>query len=384
MDYCLSNHTICAPQPLPSALKPDSLRVSDLGRRIACARPRLPRRRPLAVTAGPSHCESSSLNTPLVPRSAVGKYLSRVLQNQRQLFHVAVSEELKLLADDRDSAVARMVLSDGSDEACLHRRIVELKERDCRNTIEDVMYMLILFKFSDIKVQLVPKLSRCIYNGRLEIWPAKDWELESIYSYDVLEMIKEHVYAVTGLRPKSSVTDHWATTQVCLWHLSNIYAASILYGYFLKSASTRYRLEQTLSLSDSDQGILRNSLQPSKTWPYGWNNLVLGKRGNETEPSPLDQTSTKLSCYMMGFDSETLRRCAKVRSTVATELIEKQTIALFGDRRSLVSTGKEMGGQVIRTSFSSLKRLVLEAVAFGSFLWDIEEHVDSVYSIRGR
>lgn len=260
-----------------------------------------------------------------------------------------------------------------------HRRIVELKERDCKETIEDVMYMLILFKFSEIKVHLVPKLSSCIYNGRLEIWPAKDWELESIYSYDVLEMIREHVYAVTGLKPNSSVTDHWATTQVRKWHLSNVYAASVLYGYFLKSVSMRHNLEKTFSVSHND--IATNSLQPSKTWPCRWKNLVFSHGGIKTMPAPLDQTSRNLSCYVMGFDSETLHRCAKVKSRAAMELIEKQTIALFGDRHSTVLIGKEKE-DVITTSFSSLKRLVLEAVAFGSFLWDIEEDVDSVYSIR--
>ncbi|KAJ6729034.1 hypothetical protein OIU85_020003 [Salix viminalis] len=80
----------------------------------------------VARAGSSSHCEpssssSSSLNTPLELRSSAGKYLSGVFQNQRQLFHVAVADELKLLADDRDSASSRMVRSTGSDEASLHR-----------------------------------------------------------------------------------------------------------------------------------------------------------------------------------------------------------------------------------------------------------------------
>lgn len=255
----------------------------------------------------------------------------------------------------------------------IHRRILELKDSDCRSTVEDVMYMLILFEFSEIKVHMVPKLSRCIYNGRLEIWPAKDWELESIYSYEILEMIREHVRAVTGLSPNSSVSDLWATTQVRKLHLSNVYVASVFYGYFLKSASMRHNLEQALTISANDVGILKNSLQPSESLLYGSNN-----KGR----TPLDQAaSRKLSCYVLGFDSETLHRCAKVKSRTAMELIGKQTMALFEDRHSPRLMVKEKD-DIIKTSFSSLKRLVLEAVAFGSFLWDIEEAVDSVYSIR--
>lgn len=68
-----------------------------------------------------SQCQFSSLNSPLEPRSLVGKFLSGVLQNHRSLFHVAVSEELKLLADDRDAALSRMLLSSASDDSLLHR-----------------------------------------------------------------------------------------------------------------------------------------------------------------------------------------------------------------------------------------------------------------------
>lgn len=77
----------------------------------------------VVARAGSSQCEpsSSSLNTPLELRSGAGKFLSGVFQNQRQLFHVAVADELKLLSDDRDGAVSRMFLSSGSDEASLHR-----------------------------------------------------------------------------------------------------------------------------------------------------------------------------------------------------------------------------------------------------------------------
>jgi len=57
----------------------------------------------------------------------VGKFLSGVLQNHPQMFHVAVGEELKLLAEDRDAAHARMVLGSVTDEALLHRLVGEYK-----------------------------------------------------------------------------------------------------------------------------------------------------------------------------------------------------------------------------------------------------------------
>ncbi|CAN6911439.1 hypothetical protein Bca52824_068246 [Brassica carinata] len=277
----------------------------------------------------------ASIDAPLVPRSAQGKFLSCVLMKKRPLFHFAVADLLKQLAEDKEAALSRMFLSSGSDEASLHRRIAQLKESNCQTAIEDIMYMLILYKFSEIRVPLVPKLSTCIYNGKLELWPSKDWELESIHSRDVLELIKEHSNAVISLRVDSTLTDDLETTEIDKHHLSRVYTASILYGYFLKSASLRHQLECSLS-----EGITK-----------------------------------QLRHYISGFDPKILQRCAKPRSREAKNLIEKQSLALFGPE------GKEEES-VIVTSFSSLKRLLLEAVAFGSFLWDTEEYVDGAFKLK--
>lgn len=218
------------------------------------------------------------------------------------------------------------------------------------------MYMLIFYKYSEIRVPLVPKLSRCIYNGRLEIWPPKDWELESIHSCDAIELIKEHVSAVIGLRVNSCVTDHWATTQVQKLHLRKVYAASILYGYFLKSASLRHELD--CSLSDiHGSGYLKSPV-------FGC---------SFTTGTAQISNKQQLRQYISGFDPETLQRCAKPRTEEARNLIEKQSLALFGTEES---------DETIVTSFSSLKRLVLEAVAFGTFLWDTELYVDGAFKLK--
>lgn len=63
----------------------------------------------------------ASIDAPLVPRSAQGKFLSCVLMKKRPLFHFAVADLLKQLAEDKEAALSRMFLSSGSDEASLHR-----------------------------------------------------------------------------------------------------------------------------------------------------------------------------------------------------------------------------------------------------------------------
>ncbi|XAR58760.1 hypothetical protein NMG60_11014290 [Bertholletia excelsa] len=313
-------------------------------------------------SAGASNCEFSSLNTPLEPKSPAGKFLTGVFQNDVECFHVAVGEQLERLVADREEAVARKKLSLGSDEACLNRRIAELKELECQMAIEDIMYMLILYKFNAIRVHLVPRLCRCVYNNRLEIWPSRDWELESIHSLEVLELIREHLTTVVGWRADSNVTDNWAPTEIPKLRLCQVYAASVLYGYFLKSASLRHHLELSLSETFS--------------LPELWS---CGLKNNSTAFDRIKTTqSASVRCYVMGLDPETLQMCAKPKTKEAVSLIERHSCALFENEK----TGLVETDGVILTSLSSLKRMVLEAVAFGSFLWEAEEYVGAVYKLR--
>lgn len=340
------------------------------------------RRRPgnVKASAGASHCEFSSLNSPLEPKSHVGKFLSGVLQNHRQMFHVAVAEELKLLVDDRDAAAARMALTTGSDEDLLHRRIAQMKEHECEIAVQDVMYLLIFYKFSEIRVPLIPKLSKCTYNGRLEILPSKDWELESIYSLGILDLIREHVTSMTGLKAKSSVTETWATTEIQEFLLARIYVASILYGYFLKSISLRYHLERSLSVAN--HGDHRTTLTIRDPHAYEIKDIIFGLMGNNQSVGQgvmkQEEEIKDMKCYVTGFHPGLLERFAKLRSKEAVNLVESYSLALFGNEES----GLVESNNVILTSFSTLKRLVLEAVAFGSFLWETEDYIDSVYKLR--
>ncbi|CAN1141128.1 UV-B-induced protein At3g17800, chloroplastic [Linum perenne] len=251
-------------------------------------------------------------------------------------------------------------------------RIAGLKEQECQDAVQDVMYMLLLYRFSEIKVPLVPKLSKCVYNGRLEIWPAKDWELESIHNFDFMEMIKEHVSIVIGLRSDSSVTDTWVTTEIQQVQLGQLYAASILYGYFLKSASVRHQLDRSLALPRHDVQVAQRSRVEYSA----------GSSGHSTISSSVLKSESSghqsLRSYVMGFDAESLKRCGRTKSKEALDLIEKHSCALFGDEK----TGLFGSEETVVTSFASMRRLVLEAAAFGTFLWDTEDYVNSVYKLK--
>ncbi|KAM1040145.1 hypothetical protein ACFX2I_029388 [Malus domestica] len=86
--------------------------------------------------AGVSHYEFSSLNSPLDLQNRPGKDLCTVLQNHPQLFHLAVTQELKKLADDRELALSCASLSVASHKAYLHRVFGRRYFRS-RSTLED-------------------------------------------------------------------------------------------------------------------------------------------------------------------------------------------------------------------------------------------------------
>ncbi|OIC63227.1 hypothetical protein A7L55_18680 [Acinetobacter baumannii] len=68
-----------------------------------------------------------------------------------------------------------------------------------------------------------------------------------------------------------------------------------------------------------------------------------------------------------------------MRSKEGVGIIERHSEALFG-RPEVQVVGGSMAAtndEIIKISFSGLTSLVLEAVTFGSFLWDVESYVDS-------
>lgn len=232
-----------------------------------------------------------------------------------------------------------------------------MKKVECQKVVEDVMYMFIVYKFSEIGVHLVPKLSNCMYNGRLEISPCKNLELESIHSDEVLEMVKEIRWEHMN---KSNVKDNLGITQIKKDYIRYVYGSSMLYGYFLKSASLRYHLEKSFDTTSNNLSFSSSChLNKQKSVPIG--SLIEGKKYDN------------LKSYVEKFDNQTMKMCRKPKFNVTMSLMEKHYSALFGD---------ENQHEEVSTSFASLKRFVLEAVTFGTFLWDAEFHFRKFYRLE--
>lgn len=267
------------------------------------------------------------------------------------------------------------------------RRIAELKEKENRTALEEIMYCSIVHKFLDNNISMIPKVSKTSDpTGQVDFSPNQELKLEAVHSPAAFEMIQSHLSLVLGERLVGPLQ---TIVQISKIKLGKLYAASIMYGYFLKRVDERFQLERKMGTLPRDFGKANVSYEEPSPTNQLWDpdSLIRIDAYNEgfSNADYMDTgegKSFRLRSYVMQLDAETLQRLATIRSKEAISLIEKQTQALFGrpdihisDDGSIETSNDEL----LSITFSGLTMLVLEAVAFGSFLWDAENYVESKY-----
>lgn len=266
------------------------------------------------------------------------------------------------------------------------RRIAEVKEKERRKAVEDIIYCMVVHRFVDNDISMIPKISSTSDPvGRVDFWPNQEQKLESVHSPEAFEMILSHLSLVLGERVVGPLD---TIIQMSKIKLGKLYAASIMYGYFLKRVDERYQLERSMNTLpegfNEDQARFQAPTPEKQLWDP--DSLIVippdDDDGGGLRDSGSDGESHRLKSYVMYLDAETLQRYATIRSKEAISLIEKQTQALFGQPDIMVTEDGSLdtsNDEVISLTFSGLTMLVLEAVSFGSFLWDAEGYVESKY-----
>nr|XP_012568974.1 UV-B-induced protein At3g17800, chloroplastic-like [Cicer arietinum] len=314
-----------------------------------------------------NHNKFSSMNVPFKVRSKVGKLLKGVMQDNvnPRVFPLVAIDEVRLLSDQRDSAVQQMLLTQFTDDPSLFR-IAELKEEECRKSIKDVMYLMIIFKLSDYEISLVPRISKSQCNGKLELLPYKEWQLQALHNPELLSVIMEHITMITNLRNESSKSTFQPMKVSKSW-FAKMYVASILFGYFLKSAScngisfSRFLGPEDLPLDDKidKQYLWRDS-----------SNVIGDIKGYVKAQNGFYRPSLALS------------HC-QLRYKEGLELVRSHTQELFESDENGLLEFKVMDDDMdIETSFPTIKRLNLEGIAFGSILWEVENIISREYTLE--
>ncbi|GMH09174.1 hypothetical protein Nepgr_011014 [Nepenthes gracilis] len=341
----------------------------------------------LTVRVAENSGENLASIAPLHLESPVGQLLAQILQTHPHLLPATIDQQLQKLQNDRDAEKEESPSS--SQDLLLFKRIAEVKEKDRQKALEEIVYCLVVHKFVENDILMIPKITQTSDpTGRADFWPSQEQKLESIHSPEAFEMIQSHLDSVLGERLVGPLQTMVEMSKI---KLGKLYAASIIYGYFLKRVDQRYQLERAMktlpkNLSEKEVGFRDPGLM-NQLWDPG----LLSQQDPSNEDGEShggekadygSNNSYMLRSYVMYLDAETLRRYATIRSKEVTSLIEKQTQALFGrpDIRLAEDGSLEAhNDEILAISFSGVTMLVLEAVAFGSFLWDAEDYAESIY-----
>ncbi|KAL7123608.1 hypothetical protein ACP275_01G116000 [Erythranthe tilingii] len=324
--------------------------------------------------------------TPVEMESPVGQLLAQILQTHPHLLLATAEQQLENLQSEREAK------DDSSKDLLLYKRIGEVKEKERRKILEEILYCLIVQRFVENNISLIPKIMATSDPAiRVDSWPNQEEKLESVHSAEAFEMILSHLALVLGERvvgPPDTII------QMSKIKLGKLYAASVMYGYFLRRVDERYQLERSMNTLPKGFGEFEDRVRFEEPTPdkQQWDPDSLiriypnedGEYGASTveDSSTNEDKSYKLRSYVMYLDAETLQRYATIRSKEAISLIEKQTQALFGRPDIKVTEDGSLDAsndEIVSLTFSGLTMLVLEAVAFGSFLWDTENFVESKY-----
>lgn len=361
---------------------------------------------------------------PMSPGSPSGQMLAHVLDNESHLFTAAVEATLDRMADelDQEEMQANSVdVSEGESDRqglVLFRRIQQMRALERRNGVQDVMYANILQKFRNIGVDMLPPLDEeSVYLKGVDL----NQLTNGVHSVEALEMVKEHLMGMLG--PQASAAYSNSLVRMSKLQAAQMYAASIMFGYFLRRADRRFSLDRaagTLPMNPLESAAALEALFNSASAMDSVDEADAGAnaRGFAAEEFAFDAdkpgsrsgseasagagANTTLKQYIQSFDQQALAETARIVSLEGVVLAERQTGALFGSVEDLareMQSALEDGGEPITTPdqlmervqdvvgggkvktvtlpVATQRRVVLEAVAFGSFLRDVESYVDS-------
>ncbi|GAV69889.1 DUF760 domain-containing protein [Cephalotus follicularis] len=347
----------------------------------------------VVVRASASSPDSDGSIAPLQLESPIGQFLSQILISHPHLVPAAVEQQLEQFRTDREAAKQTEEPSASGTDLVLYRRIAEVKANERRKALEEILYALVVQKFMDANVSLIPAMTPppSEPSGRVDLWPSQDEKLEQLHSPEAYEMIQNHLSLILGNR----LGDSTSVAQISKLRVGQVYAASVMYGYFLKRVDQRFQLEKSIKLlpnaSDEESNIRQAIMEDAKPNGIETSDQAMASQpefaslsGGGISPGGFGYgiKASRLRTYVMSFDGETLQRYATIRSKEAVNIIEKHTEALFGRPEIVIApqgTVDSSKDELIKISFGGLQRLVLEAVTFGSFLWDVESYVDSRY-----
>lgn len=347
--------------------------------------------------------------TPAKPKTAYGEMLQYYLKMEPQLFRTAVEDQLARFREQKEAkdAAQDLLATKDSTELTLYRRMQEVRENDMKATLEDLLYVSILEKFIMLGVEMLPRL-----DGYVDV-PSTNLKAltESMHSKEALELVREHILSVMG----AAAYNRFSTEVIKMskFQMAQVYAASIMFGYFLRRVDKRFQLEKSMGSLATPQGkddaVARlerlfaqaEAEEPDSspdTAPRSDSGSIFdvgqdqtsnsSSSSSSTTPNPADSSRTDssgtassssrpddssltsgrksvLRQYVEQFDQATMVETARIVSQEGAALVERQTSALFGDIKELTKQMQAAVGAEAQ-SLEDLYARIAQAVASNS------------------
>jgi hypothetical protein len=340
---------------------------------------------------------------------------------QPHLFEDAVDSQFKKLQEAREAQQQQQQDGGGTNAALssmdltLNKRMAEVRRVEQMIAIEDLLYICILERFQRIGVDLLPRVEP-IQESATTLKALT----EGVHSIEAIQLVKEHILSVLG--PAAMALPD-TLIKMSKLQAAQVYAASTMFGYFLRKVDSRFqlakslgvlpespedavnRLEKLFSMADdmerSGDPDTASNTKENGSAGAGNNGTASSSSSSSSSSSLIQKPKSALRQYVETFDQTVLQEMARLVTVEGSALVERQTKALFGDVKQLQQEMQKAVGQdatsmdelmqrvqqavgdgsvsSVTISVGTQRRLVLEAVAYGCFLRDVEGDVEGRY-----
>lgn len=260
----------------------------------------------------------------------------------------AASQQLELLA-----AAAAESARCKDEEGVLQRRIAGIQENEITKALQDITLALVTHRLLHATLAMPDQTPR-----RQQEDATLDDRLRDIHPPSLQPLIDTHVALVVNGKDRAHLPfEPRALARVCTLEMGKMYAASVMHGYFLARVYQRFKLERALAVPMADPNNNNES-------------------GTQALQSKVEDVS--MEAYLLNF-KESFHHLNTVNCPHTLDVIERHCQAFFGVIAKPLHTS-----YILNIQLGSVRSLILQALAFGALLWDVENNFisSSILSFR--
>merc|ERR1712224_1014404 len=130
-------------------------------------------------------------------------------------------------------------------ELVLYQRMEEVRDLEMTRNLEDLMYFAVVERFTNLGVSMLSPLNDVVdIDGNSDL----DSLTKGVHSVESLEMVRSHLMQVLSGAGGSPPPNLNSVLKISKLQAAQVYAASVMFGYFLRRVDARFQLEQAMGL----------------------------------------------------------------------------------------------------------------------------------------